>query len=315
MNLIKQALLKYINCPECGNEMNLDKSESLKDGEILTGELICSSCSKICPVVRGVPRFVPREYYAGSFGFQWKRFNKTQLDLPEENGESYRTFVIKTGFSEKDLNGRLILDVGCGMGRYADVCRRWGAEVIGVDLSEAVDAAFSNVGRDPKVNIVQADLFSLPFRKETFHYIYSIGVLHHTPDTRKAFFELIPYLKKGGTIAIWVYSAEAFKSIKISRVYRKLTSRMPKLALFYLTWLAVPLYYLYRLNSYRFNQILPINMHPNAEWRHLDTFDWYSPTYQWWHTEDEVVGWFREAGLSKIQVRQEFPVSVSGVKG
>src|SRR5208337_3717658 len=69
----------------------------------------------------------------------------------------------------------------CGMGRFADVATRWGAHVVGIDLSLAAEVAARNLaGR--KATILQADVFHLPFVPESFDFIYSIGVLHHTPD-------------------------------------------------------------------------------------------------------------------------------------
>jgi hypothetical protein len=57
--------------------------------------------------------------------------------------------------------------------------------------------------------------------------------------------------------------------------------------------------------------ILPTSMDPDPKWRWLDTFDWYSPRYQWKHTDAEVEGWFKEVGLIDIK-RGHIPVSVRG---
>ncbi|MFZ3245322.1 MAG: methyltransferase domain-containing protein, partial [Candidatus Acidiferrales bacterium] len=79
-------------------------------------------------------RFVDAEKYAGSFGFQWHKHAQTQLDGPD-NTESEFDFRQRTGFTPDELRGKLVLDVGCGMGRFAEVASRWGATVVGVDLS------------------------------------------------------------------------------------------------------------------------------------------------------------------------------------
>jgi hypothetical protein len=59
---------------------------------------------------------------------------------------------------------------------------------------------------------------------------------------------------------------------------------------------------------------LPTSLNPDPEWRWLDTFDWYSPRYQWKHTYEEVERWFEEAGLHQIE-RGPFAVSVRGTRG
>lgn len=205
------------------------------------------------------------------------------------------------------------MDAGCGMGRFAEVCADAGAEVHAVDLSAAVEAAFRNLGHRPRVRIYQADIMNLPFPEASFDFIYSIGVLHHTPDTRAAFLKLPPLLKPGGAIAVWVYSRK-LRFLWGSELLRKVTPSLPKSWLLKASRVAIPLYHIHRipLIGTVTSVLLPTSMHPDPQWRWLDTFDWYSPKYQWEHTYEEVEGWFREAGLTKIR-RGEFPVAVRGI--
>ena len=99
-----------------------------------------------------------------------------------------------------------MLEIGCGAGPYPDICANYynAKEVIGIDLSRAVDAAYENVGKNKNVTVIQADLFKLPF-KVKFDTVYSLGVLHHTPDTKKAFFSIANFVKEGGILSIWLY--------------------------------------------------------------------------------------------------------------
>jgi hypothetical protein len=59
--------------------------------------------------------------------------------------------------------------------------------------------------------------------------------------------------------------------------------------------------------------LLPISVHPDPEWRVLDTYDWYSPRYQSLHTFPEVYRWFRSEGFTDIALH-DFPIAVSGTK-
>ena len=111
----------------------------------------------------GVPRFVDAGAYASSFGYQWNRFRTVQLDSVNGSWESARTLAATSGWTDEDYRGRLVLDAGVGAGRYAEVVADRGGEVVGVDLTRAVDAAYANVGRRPGVHLIQADIFAMPF--------------------------------------------------------------------------------------------------------------------------------------------------------
>jgi SAM-dependent methyltransferase len=278
----------------------------------------CPSCQKDFPVVRGVIRFVDRQNYAENFGYQWQRFSRTQL-MPEY---SERHFRRKTGLTENDLRGKLVLDVGCGMGRFGEVATRWGARVVGVDLSVAAEVAAINLA-DRDFVALQADVFTLPFAPESFDCIYSVGVLHHTPDCERAFKSLLQFLKPGGSIAVWLYSGYN-NWYRFSDQYRKITTRVPVRRLHTFLRMAVPS--LYWLNrglrgipligsplSALVQHVFPVNQNPNPQIRILDTLDWYSPKYQSKHTYEEVFRWFEACGLENSTVGG-VPISVKGRK-
>ena len=286
-----------------------------------TDSYVCVECETRYPVTANVGRFVDPSNYARSFGFQWQRYDRTQLDSGEQR-RSEEDFWRKTGFSPAEIRGKLILDVGCGMGRFAEVATRFGARVVGIDLSVAVEAAARNLA-DREFTGFQADVFRLPFQAETFDFIYSIGVLHHTPDCEAAVKALPQYLKPGGTLAIWLYSGYN-RWYRFSDLYRKYTSRMRPETLHRLVSVAVPV--LYNLDrglravplvgkpvAGAVHYVFPVNRNPDPEWRVLDTFDWYSPKYQSKHTYEQVFPWFESCGLENIRVL-EVPVSLSGRK-
>lgn len=293
-----------LKCTRCGH-LGVSEAEN---------SVTCPACGCSFPVVNGVTCFVADQDYSGSFGYQWNRFARTQLDSASGKTQSSDTFLGKTGWPVAALRGKRVLDAGCGMGRFIEVCADAGADVYGVDLSTAVHAAQRNLGNRPNVHLYQADIMNLPFGDGSFDFIYSIGVLHHTPDTRAAFLSLVPLLKPGGSIAVWVYE-KALERYVGGEVLRRITPRLPRRLLACICRLAVPLYWLHkapvvgRISYY----CLPTSMSPDPEERWLDTFDWYSPRYQWKHTVEEVEGWFREARLTSV-VRGSFPVSVRGTR-
>ncbi len=314
---MKEELLKILVCPECKGGLDL-KDTMIENNEIEKGRLICKSCGAEYSVLDYIPRFVKNDKYVDNFSFEWTLHRKTQLDSFSGTDESDNSFKERTGFDPESLKDKLVLDVGCGSGRYSEVAGKYGATVIGVDLSYSVDAAFANLGFKKNINIVQADVFALPFRDGIFDYIFSIGVLHHTPSTQKAFKCLPKLLKPGGEIAIWVYPNEGFNTRvynKISDFYRLFTTKLPKKLLYRIAYVSLPLYYLKKikpLTSFGY-LVFPASDHPDREWRVLDTFDWYSPKYQWKHTYHELASWFKGSGLTEIKALG-VPVAMKGVK-
>lgn len=312
--------------------------------DMVQGTLWCA-CGATFSIEGSIPRFVPTDRYVQSFSFQWKKHQQTQLDSYDRK-ESEETFILSTGLTREQLAGKTVLDIGCGMGRFADVANRFGARVVGIDLSFAIESAQANIGGRRDVHLAQSDLFHLPFRKEAFECIFSIGVLHHTPDCRKAVLGLIPYLKRGGTLAVWVYpkyridtlcrySPERFAdrpgelpyvlqapfrlsprwmpvlrrvAIWVDRLnnawnstVRAIARQLPVRLLYALCHAAIPLYHVLKLRPFMpLRLFIKISMHPDPEWRVLDTFDNLSPRYQSRHTYEEVSGWFREGNLKNI---------------
>lgn len=301
---MKRRLLRILACPDCRRDLSLASAVEAED-DILEGTLLCALCRQTFPIQAGIPRFVDADAYADTFSFEWNTFHDVQIDILNATGESEKTFTGQTGWRAEDLKGKLVLDAGVGAGRFAEVASRWGGEVVGVDLSFAVDAARGNIGERANVHIVQADLFRLPFREDTFDATYAIGVLHHTPDTKQAFDSLVPLLRETGELAVFIYAYGHYHFF--SDLWRKITTRIPHRIVYYLSSLAIPLYYLYRLPvaGLAFRLLFPMSRHPNPRWRWLDTFDWYAPKYQHKHTWPEVYNWFREKGFADIRLNQE----------
>jgi len=312
--VVKPRALDFLVCPQCHEALTLEVRSAL-GAEILEGTLACTVCHRRYPIVHGVPRFVASGAYASSFGRQWNWFRTVNLDSKNGTRQSEDSLTAVTGWSEPDYAGRLVLDAGVGTGRFAEVVAKKGGEVVGVDLTVAVDAAYQNLGGNPLVHLVQADIFSLPFRTNTFDLAYSIGVLHHTPDTATAFGHVAATVKKGGGLAVYLYAAYG-SWYRGSDILRKiLTTRLPSSVMLALSALAIPAYYVYRLPLLGkvFQHLAPISLHHDWRWRWLDTFDWYTPRYQWKHWYPEVYRWFRANGFLDVEIFDN-PLCMRGVK-
>ncbi|MFO0957361.1 MAG: methyltransferase domain-containing protein [Isosphaeraceae bacterium] len=181
--------LAPIRCPRC-------RSTGLRPRD--PGRIACPACSAEFPVIDGVPRLAGESYVA-SFGRQWNRYDVMRPD------EDEAVFRVKTGLDPASLRGQTVLDAGCGGGRYAALLGRHGARVIGVDLSDAVVKASALCQDYPDVTILQADLLDLPIADASVDVAFSIGVLHHSPDPRRAFAEVARCVRPGGRLAVWLY--------------------------------------------------------------------------------------------------------------
>jgi len=144
--------------------------------------------------------------------------------------------------------------------------------------------------------------------------VYSIGVLHHTPDPRAAFGHVAAMVRKGGQCAVYLYDAYG-TWYRGSNLIRKVTTRLPHRVMVGLAWAAVPLHFLYKVPVLGGlgRRLVPISSHPDWRWRWLDTFDWSTPTYQWKLRYPEVLRWFRAEGFAEVEVFDE-PIRLRGVK-
>jgi SAM-dependent methyltransferase len=264
--------------------------------------------------VSGIPRFVRDESYAGSFGFQWNKFRRTQLDshtgLPLSED---RLFLVAQW--SRTLRDCVVLEAGSGAGRFTEVLLKTGATVFSFDLSNAVDANAANNGRNPNLNLFQASIYDIPVREGIFDQVLCLGVLQHTPDPERSFGSLVRCVKPGGEIAVDVYARNLRSLLHWKYVLRPITTRMRKDRLFTLVERVVKVLLPAAVFMRKFGgrwgaRLIPILQYShwglplelNREWATLDTFDMYSPAHDHPRTLGEVRRWFESAGLEDIVV-------------
>jgi SAM-dependent methyltransferase len=173
---------------------------------------------------------------ASAFGWQWQHF-------AEQHPEFEAQFLDWLHPIDPEcFRGKRVLDAGCGTGRHAHFAARFGAEeVVALDLSDAVEAARTNLSAHPNVHVIQGDLLRPPFRTADagggFDLVYSIGVLHHLPDPRAGFESLLRFVRPGGTIAVWVYGWENNGVVRrVVEPLRRMSTRIPPSMLRGLAW-------------------------------------------------------------------------------
>ena len=246
---MKNRLLDLLVCPACGQPLSVEEYSRAHD-EIVEGLLSCP-CGQRYPIVDAVPRVfadafaqfpafarahadrlppgteaaaeVPdaiRETRA-SFGYQWTEFAAMVIDF-RQNFLDYIHPVEPPFFP-----GKLGLDVGCGFGRHIYNAAQFGAEMVGLDLSAAIDSTRRNTKNLPNVHLVQADIYRAPFRPGTFDFAYSIGVLHHLPDPEGGFRSVVSLVRPKGSVFVWVYSKSRRIINALLEAARAVTTRLP----------------------------------------------------------------------------------------
>ena len=225
--------LHHLVCPRCKSGLNLALVEEKDDKGVVRGTLACSGCAATYPIIRHIPRFVSPDNYAGNFGFQWNKFAQLQYDSHIGVPLSRNRFFTTTGWPE-DMTGQVILEAGCGGGRFSEISSSTGAMVVAFDLSSAVEANYKLNGHRENLLIVQADIYNQPFQNKYFDRVYCLGVIQHTPDVRQSFLGLTQKVKDGGKFALDVYAKhkggrkqDFFRWLGSYRRMRFITKRLP----------------------------------------------------------------------------------------
>jgi SAM-dependent methyltransferase len=327
---VRAELLEILCCPH--DQTDLTLGDASADGEISSATLNCER-EHAFAVREGIPRLVPeadRDEQEGtfeSFSAKWAQMSPEELE--QRFAQQYRWYTERYGFGDEAgladfLSGReAILEAGTGLGgdaaRFAKLSE---AQVIGLDLSEGIVGAQRHWAGPPNLHYLQADILDLPFRPESFDFVSSDQVIHHTPDAPTAFAELARLLRPGGHLAVYVYRVKALLRELADTELRKLTTEMSVEECMefseQITELGrelsrtgarvklergVPLlgiepgeHDVQRLIYWTFLKCFwsdDFSERLNA----LVNFDWYHPPYASRHTEDEVRAWCAEAGL------------------
>lgn len=326
---MKTGLLELLRCPKTGQCLNLEGGSN-NALDIEAGWLVSENGQHRYPVRNGIPRFVPESNYADNFGMQWNHFSRTQLDSYSGHPITADRFWKATGWRPEDMEGQWVLDVGCGAGRFAEVALKAGAKLVALDYSSAVDACYANLRHHPNLHVVQGNIYSLPFAPGEFSFVYSLGVLQHTPDVAAAFSALPPMVRKGGRLCVDYYWKRFRTMLHAKYLLRPITKRMqqPKLFALLERWVPgllsasqtlgrVPLVgrVLSRLIPVaNYTGIYPLTDQQLREWALLDTFDMLAPAYDSPQTSATARAWMDEAGMLGVEVLHAGHLVVRGSK-
>lgn len=166
------------------------------------------------------------------FGDEWSRFTQDQLgtDIREQMFLDYFSLFDWTALPPDPVGA----DIGCGSGRWAEVVAPRVGHLVLIDASpEAIGVARSNLSGVQNTSFVNASVGALPIGDNSLDFAYSLGVLHHVPDTAAALKAVASKLKQGAPFLIYLYYAfdnrgMAYRALwRMSDGIRWLVSRMP----------------------------------------------------------------------------------------
>lgn len=216
------------------------------------------------------------------------------------------------------MKGKWVLDAGCGAGRFAEVALATGAKVVALDYSSAVGACHTNLKHHANLHVVQGDIYALPFAPEAFDFIYSLGVLQHTPDVGAAFAALPPMVRPGGSLCVDYYWKRLRTLMHAKYLFRPFAKRISQDRLFAFLERHVPAMLVTSQTLGRlpligralkrivpvadYTGVFPLSEQQLKEWALLDTFDMLAPTYDNPQTVKIARKWFEQAGFADIEV-------------
>ena len=324
--------------------------------EINDGLLKCVECNEVYPIIHSVPRLLVGEskrallveypYFfekyqshfsqikespttnrntdileidyqkrtRQSFGFEWTKFGIMRPEW-EMNFRGYLSPKEPSFFK-----GKLILDAGCGMGRHTYYAAKYGGEVIGLDLSVAVDAAYKNTQEFSNAHIIQGDIYNMPFREDCFDFIYCLGVVPVLLNPESAIKNLVRYMKPGSEIRIyayWNFENRPFRDkllLSLVTAFRKITTRLPHKVLYGLTYLiaigffaafVIPYRILSKLKVTREIAMgIPLRQYASYPFGvcHNDQFDRFSAPIENRHSKEQVLAMLEHSGLKDVSV-------------
>lgn len=313
MVVYKSDLHSLFICPRCSASFEWHKNE-----------IVCTECGNQIKILDCIPRFVTSLTH-DNFAIQWKKFSDVQLDSHNGTTCSRDRLLAQCGLQPEDFKGKKILEVGCGAGRFTEILVNFGAKIISVDYSSAVEAcALNNASAFERgqLTLAQADVFSLPFKLKTFDIVMCYGVLQHTGNANLALKCLWEHVAVGGVLLVDRYQLSFRHFLPFKYLLRPLMKRMHPLKVLALAEntckLLVPLQrkvlrslkgdgfkrYIRHVINRSPNSVYPLNLEIEGkltpeiafQWSVLDTFDQWAPKYDMPQT---LTAW--RAFLEKLQ--------------
>lgn len=210
---MKTDAIQLLRCSICHERTpDLTLADAERDGdEIVSGALVCARGHRF-PIQRGIPDFVSEREAVGTdspvYDTMWRMHEERRYPgRVAEYEAKFQRFAKLPGRLADYIEGKLVLDGGCGEGRFTYLASALGARhVIALDYSHyALERARVQAGNPANCSFIRASILNPPLVPQVFDLVFSMGVVHHTPDSEKSYQAIRASLKTGGYLAIYVY--------------------------------------------------------------------------------------------------------------
>lgn len=255
-----------------------------------------------------------------SFGEEWEKFAHFSKDEITSYGDEYFDIV-----NDEMLNkDSYVLDMGCGTGRWTRYVALKAGFVEAIDPSKAVISASKLLKGIENIRISHAEVSNIPFEDKSFDFVFSLGVLHHIPNTQKAMEQTVSKLKVGGYFLVYLYYALDNKGLLFKTLFHfsnfmrwgicKLPSGLKKLTcdflavIFYLPFIFVSKI-VFLLFGEKQLQNIPLSYYHNKTWNVIrnDSLDRFGTPLEQRFSKEEIRTMMNACGLTDIKFSNKPP--------
>ena len=247
------------------------------------------------------------------FGNEWSEFNQSELSEDELIlifNDYFRVFPWEN-ISKSSVG----FDLGCGSGRWAKFVSPKVGKLFCIDPSNAIEIAKKNLKNFKNCRFIKSGVDQIPLEDNSMDFGYSLGVLHHVPDTADGLKKAVSKLKKGAPFLVYLYYAMDNQPIwykfiwKISDFFRKAISSLPfKSKLFITNTIALLIYFpLARFSKFLFKIGVNVHSFPLSNYRNksfytmrTDALDRFGTKLELRYTRNEIEQMMITAGLINI---------------
>ena len=256
------------------------------------------------------------------FGDEWTRFDQRGMSATEK-AKVFREYFAVFPWESLPPSGGEGADIGCGSGRWAEMVAPRVATLHLVDASaDALQVARTNLAGATNARFHHASVDALPFADASLDFAYSLGVLHHVPDTARAIRDVAAKLKPGAPLLLYLYYAfdnrpRWFKALwKASDGVREVVSRLPPGARYLASQaLAVSVYWPLSRSARLLDAVdLMPAAWPLASYRdksfytlRTDALDRFGTRLEQRFTRHQIEGMMTDAGLHSIRFSNAVP--------